>query len=64
MPYTIPENGLLVIGYNQWVNIGSKTILETSNSTMSGIALKKRTQIVIFRLNDSVNSPIRFYPYS
>lgn len=64
MSYITPTNGLLVIGYNQWVNLGSKTILETDNGTMGNIALKKGTAIFIFRANTSVNAIIRFYPYS
>ena len=64
LPYTIPANGFLVIGYNLWCNIGSRTVLEMGSNTMGGIPLKKDTNVVVFRPNTSTNSTVRFYPYS
>ncbi len=64
LPYTIPANGFLVIGYNLWCNMGNHTILETGPNTMGGIPLKEGTNVVIFRPNTSINSTVRFYPYS
>lgn len=64
LPYTIPANGYLVIGYSLWCNIGSRTVLEMGSNTMGGIPLKKGTNVAIFRPNTSTNSTVRFYPYS